>query len=430
MNQWSEPGRELPVVSHADVVVCGAGPAGVTAAIAAARTGASTVLIEAHGALGGVWTSSLLSHIIDADNKPGIMAEILDRLKQRNAQVSPVDYDVESMKLVLERLCLEAGVQVRLHSRVVAAGRDDANRLAVAITESKSGREAWAGRVFIDATGDGDLASVAGCGFDLGRDSDGKAQPMTLMALIGGLDAAELDAAGLLRKPGKGTGDVKQRILEQMEHAGVSPSYTAPTLFHIRDDLYAMMANHQYGVPCHDADAITRATLEAREELNHLVDALRAVGGPWRAMRIVATAEQIGVREGRRIRGRYTLTQDDLVRGARFDDAVCRATFCVDVHAVDPSQSRSYSSEGVRAKPYDIPLRSLIARDVDGLMMAGRCISGDFIAHSSYRVTGNAVAMGQAAGRVAARAAQTNRLPHDVRWQEVAGELATTSADS
>jgi hypothetical protein len=135
-------------------------------------------------------------------------------------------------------------------------------------------------------------------------------------------------------------------------------------------------------------------------------------------MQVVATAEQIGVRDGRRLAGRYTVVKNDVAGGARHEDAVVRATFSVDVHALTKDKS-AYSSMGVKVKPYDIPLRALIARDVDGLMMAGRCISGDFIAHASYRVTGNAVAMGEAAGATAAVAAKNKSAPHDVPWSEV-----------
>ena len=115
------------------------------------------------------------------------------------------------------------------------------------------------------------------------------------------------------------------------------------------------------------------------------------------------------------------MTRDDLVNGARHPDAVARATFNVDIHAATREENRkeTISHGNFKMKPYDIPLRALLAKDVDGLMMAGRCISGDFVAHASYRVTGNAVAMGEAAGKVAALAAKTNRLPHEVDWSEI-----------
>jgi hypothetical protein len=119
------------------------------------------------------------------------------------------------------------------------------------------------------------------------------------------------------------------------------------------------------------------------------------------------------------------VTTDDLLAGARHDDAICRVRFPIDVHSPDPNQSKGIAPVGrsMRSQPYDIPLRALIARDVDGLLLAGRCISGDFLAHSSYRVTGNAVTMGQAAGTLAGLAARSHHLPHDVPWPEVRAAL-------
>ncbi len=415
-----EPSREVPVVDAADVVVCGSGPAGIAAALAAARTGARTTLIETHGCLGGVWTSGMLSWIIDAADKPGIMREIIAELDRRGARATRVPggrdftYDVEQMKLLLERLALQAGVRVRLHTRVVATAREG-RRLRAVFTESKSGREAWAGKVFVDATGDGDLSALAGCGFDLGRPGSGECQPMSLLALITGLEAdaiAEFIGGGLY--------EPKQRLFAEFKRAGVTPSYTAPILFRIYDDLFAFIGNHEYGVSALDAGEITAATLRARAEVHSLVDALRALGGPWGRMRIVATADQIGVREGRRIHGLYTVGEADLVAGARHEDAVCRANFGIDVHSTNKSRGGSYEpANRTRTQPYDIPLRALIARDMDNLLLAGRCISGDFLAHSSYRVTGTAVALGQGAGAAAALAALTDTPPAEVPWPKV-----------
>jgi hypothetical protein len=178
------------------------------------------------------------------------------------------------------------------------------------------------------------------------------------------------------------------------------------------------MTNHEYGFKGISARDVTKATLDARRELHALLDGLRAQGGVWKNLRLVATAEQIGVREGRRLRGLYTVSSEDLRLGRAQEDAVCRVTFPIDVHSTDPAKEKGIEQRDWRAKPYDIPLRSLIAKDVPGLMMAGRCISGDFIAHSSYRVTGNAVALGEAAGNVAAVAAKTRRLPQEVPWTE------------
>jgi hypothetical protein len=155
------------------------------------------------------------------------------------------------------------------------------------------------------------------------------------------------------------------------------------------------MANHEYGASGLDAGRITQAMLAARDELHRIVNGLRALGEGWAGMHIVATAAHIGVREGRRIHGAYTLTADDLLHGRRHLDAVCTVHFPVDVHATNHAHGAGYGNEGVHSRPYDIPLRALIARDVDNLLIAGRCISGDFLARASYRVTGNAVPLGK-----------------------------------
>jgi hypothetical protein len=424
-----EPARETAVVEAVDVVVCGGGPAGVAAAIAAARAGASVRLIECHGQLGGVWTSGLLSWVLDAGNKGGVMRELIARLDERGARRPQVQggvaYDIEEMKLLLERMCIAAGVRVRLHTRVVAASRDEHNRLAVVITESKSGREAFAAKVFIDATGDGDLAAQAGCGFDIGRPTQGpgsagperagETQPMTLMCLVTGIDREATSA--FHERDGRPWAAPKDALLAEFRRAGVEPSYGRPTIFEIRPDLYAWMINHEYGVSALDAQQITDATIHARAELFDHIGALRGLGGVWSNLRIVATASQIGIREARRIRGRYVVTTQDLLDGRRHDDAVCRVTFNIDIHSTNKSVTTGIDhSDRLRSQPYDVPYRALVAKDVDGLLLAGRCISGDFVAHSSYRVTGNSVAMGEAAGIAAAVAATAGRLPHELDW--------------
>ena len=406
---FSEASRSTPVVNQSDVMICGGGPAGVAAAIAAAREGASTTLIELHGCLGGVWTAGALTWIIDHENKAGVMKEILERLQAGGFRARLADgtwtngYDVEGMKSVLEEMCMEAGIRIRLHTRVVAAGVDENKRLTHVITESKSGREAWSAKMFVDATGDGDLAAAAGCGFDMGRAEDGHTQPMSLLAILAGIEADQV--RGFISDEGLPWGVPLEALRQEMNRAGVEPSYSKPTLFRIHDNLFTLMANHQYLVKGTNADDLSRATLEARAEVRLIVDGLRSLGGCWANVRLVCTGAQIGVREGRRIHGRYTVTADDLRNGTQHEDAAADVTFCVDIHSVDPKKDKGLHTGGIKTKPYQIPLRALIARDVDGLLLAGRCISGDFFAHASYRVTGNAVATGEAAGRHAAKVA-------------------------
>jgi hypothetical protein len=415
----NEPKRTLTVVKETDVIVCGGGPAGFAAALSSARSGAKTTLIELHGCLGGVWTASLLSNIIDAGGKRGIMRELIERLNASDAQYTATKYDAELMKWTLEEMCREAGVEVRLHTRVTAAYRNSGNDIDYIVTESFSGREAWKAKVFIDATGNGELAAQAGCHFDMGEPGSGKVQPMSLMVILSGINEKDLVDAGYVKgvgRLGSPSEAGKRKLHAEILKAGIDASYAMPSFFTIRADMVALMVNHQYGVSASDADAISDATVHARREVNQIVDALRKTGGMWSNMRIVTSAAQIGIREGRRIHGMYMLTKEDLIKGAQFDDGVCTATFTVDVHALARSEGGGYGKAGVKMKPYQIPLRSLIAKDVNNLMMAGRCISGDFYAHASYRVTGNSVPMGEAAGKTAAKAVLTNTRVKDVRW--------------
>ncbi len=434
--RFVEPVQDLPLCEDADVIVCGGGPAGIAAALTAARAGARTRLFEVNGCLGGVWTAGLLTFIFDFD-KPGLSRELRDRLEDRGARRCQVPdqfvYEPEEMKLLVEDLCVEAHVKFQLHTRVAAAYCDQ-RRLRTVVTESKSGREAWRAPVFIDATGDGDLGAQAGCGWDIGHGgAECPCQPLTLNALAAVRDADALkdfisfyhvmDASD---RKGKWAHHRKATtgLLAEIRRAGIDPSYGHPTLFQVRDNLLMVMVNHEYNVKAFDAAALSEATVRARAEVFQIVRALAKLGGPWAGMQVAATAEQIGIRDGRRIHGRYTLTREDLA-GGRHEDAVTRATFGVDIHATDRETNKTtpISHGDVKFRPYDIPLRALIAKDVDGLLMAGRCISGDFLAHASYRVTGNSVATGEAAAAVAVLAAQSNRLPHEVTWKEAAALL-------
>lgn len=413
---------KLPLVDEADVIVCGAGPAGVAAAITAARSGAKVRLFEWRGCVGGVWTAGLLGYLLDFDH-PGFARELARKLAERGIRrgtsARAITYEPEGMKLLLEDLLVEAGVKFQLHTRVAAAYRDG-RQLTTIVTESKSGRQAWRAKTFIDTTGDGDLGALAGCEWEIGEAHDCPCQPMSLNALLVAKDASALKPMLHDEDP-----KCKDNLLAEIRRAGFDPSYGKPTLWQVRDNLLLVMMNHEYGIKPFDAAEVTAATVRARGELNRIVNGLRKLGGMWDGLQLIATAEQIGVRDGRRIRGRYVVSKDDVIAGTVHPDAVVKPTFAVDIHALsaDHNKTAAYTNRGVKVKPYDIPLRALIAKDVDGLMMAGRCISGDFIAHASYRVTGNATAMGEAAGVVSALAAKSRRLPHEVEWSEATEAL-------
>jgi hypothetical protein len=431
--KYVEENRSTAIAGSYDVIVAGAGPAGVSAAIAAARAGARTALFEVAGCLGGVWTAGMLAWVFDFD-QAGFSRELTSELDRRGARrgTNPdrYVYEIEEMKLLLEEMCMEAGVVVQLHTRVVAATKDGNNRLRNVITESKSGRQAWTAEAFVDCTGDGDLGALAGCGFDYGLEGTGQTQPMTFMALVN-VQSAEAISNCISFYEGSGGSQAHiskyRQFLVEINRAGLEPSYMAPTLFHIRDQLVAIMVNHEYGVTPFDEAQVTAASIRARKEVNTIVKALAKLGGPWEGIHLVASCDQIGTRDGRRIHGHYKVSQDDLIGGARHEDAAAYVKFNVDVHSFTKEKNRTengLSHYGIKAQHYEIPIRALIAKDVDGLLMAGRCISGDYLAHASYRVTGNAVAMGEAAGVTAAVSAQTGILPQELPWSSIKEKLS------
>lgn len=386
----------------ADVIVAGGGPAGIAAACAAARAGARVLMFEMQGSLGGVWTSGLLGFVLDF-GRSDTAREIISRLERIDARHGKRDgdfpYEPEYMKHVLESMCMEAGVRFQFHTLVTGVRKSaDGRRIEAVETTSKAGRQWWRARCFVDTTGDGDLAALAGCGFDTG-DGTGACQPASLDAILVVKDADLLKDRVLYADAGWECGT--ELFAADLARAGIRPSYGRPTLYRIHRHLLVMMANHEFNVPVDDPAAITEATVRARRENIELVRALSKLGGPWDGVRVVATAEQLGHRTARRIHGRYNVTREDVTTGRHFADGVALVTFPVDIHATDKMQT-AVSNGGVKSQPFQIPLRALQARDVDNLYMAGRCLSGDYIAHAAYRTTGTAVATGEAVGKAAA----------------------------
>ena len=420
-----EPARDVPVAGECDVLVAGGGPAGIAAAVGAARQGAKVILLEAKGSVGGIWTNGLLGCLLGF-NYSEFDRELLSRLDKYRARRtrSPESnfhafvYEPEYMKVVCEELLAEAGVRVRLGTGVVAAARDGRSVQAV-FTESKSGREAWLAKSFVDCTGDGDLAALAGCGFDVGGAEKGDPeQPASMIAVF-----TLPDDRGILKfvanehtnydSMGEATVNPKVEFAKELERVNIRPSYGHPTIFRMNRNLFVLMATHEYDVPVDDADKIGAATMRARREIVDLAEALALDAwnqpghrGAWAGLRLVATADQVCHRRARRIRGRYTMKVDDCFAGTAFEDAVATCRFGIDVHAVSRQMNKKNPAGSpfkLESKPYQIPLRACRAADLDNLYMAGRCISGDFFAQASYRVTGTAVEMGYNVGKAAAR---------------------------
>ena len=418
--------EKIPEAGAAEVIVAGGGPAGVCAAIAAAETGAVTMLIEEAGCLGGVWTSGALAWILDAEGKSrkSILTRIVKTLRQRDelefAGAGTPAFQVEAMKVLLDELSLAAGVKIRCYTRVVGVKRSSEGAISHLITESDSGREAWGGRVFIDCTGDGTLGALAGNAFELGEPSTHRTQPMSLLALLTGLDPEQVRP--YLAEQGAWH-EVAARFSSLLSEGTYRPSYRGVALFHLGKGLFMLMANHQYGCSSLDAGDLTKATIAARGEIYRQIQILRTRGPVWRNVQLVATGARIGAREGRRLNGLYRVTLRDVLTGKTHPDGICPVRFGIDVHALSQDGDCKLEATPPVAGCYEIPLRALIARDLPNLLMAGRCISGDFYAHASYRVSGNAAVTGQAAGILAALAAKRGTFPANVDYNDVIQEM-------
>jgi len=423
-----EAPRSTPVAADVDVVVVGGGPTGIGAALAAAGEGATTLVVERHGMLGGMWTAGLLNPLFDS-RKGWLVEKLIARLREADAwrdRKMPV-FDPERMKFTLEQMLAEANAQFWYHVQatdpIVADGA-----VRGVVVEGKSGREAVLAKVVVDCTGDGDVAARAGVPFQFGRKIDGLAQPMTLMFEVTDVEsfeghpADELEARYMLDAI---TSAIEKHHLPIQFPYGKRPRGT-PWLIQIpRPGVVAIQATHVYRYDATSTRDVTQATVEARRQAHEIfLPAMRKVPG-MENIRLSQTAPSIGVRESRHLEGQYTLSADDVATGRRFDDAVACCTFGCDIHEIYPDDPHS---KRIRAKPFEIPYRCLVPKDRDGLVFAGRCISGEHEAHASYRVTGTCMAMGQAAGLAAAIAAQRNVSPSQLDGRTIHDELRDRGA--
>ena len=404
-----ESPRRTPVVTEVDVLVVGGGPTGIGAALAAAREGAKTLVIERHGMLGGVWTAGLLNPLFDFEKKGWIVADLIERLKKANAWRRwkfSWTFDIEAMKLLLEVMLREAGAATWYYS-LVADTIVEQNRVRGAIVESKSGREAVLAKVVVDCSGDGDAAARAGVPFSLGRMPDSACQPLTLMFEIDGLgDWEQTKAEDLYDRMDEAIRDKKLPFRMPVGRVNF-----APWIINVpRAGAAVVQATHVYQINPLDTRQLTQATIDARRQAHELVQTMQHVAG-LEGVRLVQTAPAIGIREARHLVGRYTIGLEDLRAGRCFDDAVTFGAFGVDIHDVKPGEK---SAHGTKIRPYEIPYRCMVPESLGGLLFAGRCISGTHEAHASYRVTGTCMAMGQAAGLAAAIAAREGKSPEQI----------------
>lgn len=428
MGEFIHEQRQTPVAGRYDVIVVGGGPAGVGAALAAGRMGKKTLLVEQYGFLGGMWTAGLVIPVWDWENKGGIMQELVDGINAqgKNSSAGPLyTFDIEAMKLLLDRKMRSCGVDLLFHT-VFADAVLEGDTIRGILVENKSGRQAYLAQVVIDCTGDGDVAARAGAPYWIGRDSDGATQPMSLMFKLGNMDYVQ----NMDHFPSE---DGCTELFYYMRHAAKQAGLTDYAFNFERPYILRLPTPHQgiaemthvRGKSGLDAWELSAAEQEGRELVAEAMAFFTSYMPQFRDAFLEQTAPQIGVRETRRIRGEYVLTIEDLLKGAQFDDGICTCAFNVDIHQPD---GQSQEGMDIPIRPYQIPYRCLVPLQVEGLLVAGRCMSGTYEAHASYRVTGDCVAMGQAAGTAAALALEQGLTPRALDGKRVAAAMEQQGA--
>ncbi|MGQ0656204.1 MAG: FAD-dependent oxidoreductase [Betaproteobacteria bacterium] len=456
------PPRRAVIAAETDVLVVGGGPAGLGAAIGAAQAGARVVLAERYGFLGGNATAALVmplmsfhtqtptaekvgvnaagaTPLLPTDHGPGepviagVLKSLLERLVRVGGAIEPslatgyvVPFDPEWFKIIALELLDETGVQFVFHafaSDVLKEG----DQVRGAVFETKSGPLAMRARVVVDCTGDGDLAVRAGAPSEIGRD-DGLVQPMTLMFRVVNFRRAGFEAY-VKAHPRQWRG--VHGLWDLVREATQAGQLKLP-----REDILFFATPHEQEVSVNstrvtrvlgtDVWDLSYAEWMSRRQMRQIAEFLRRYVPGFDESYVAQSGVQVGVRETRRILGDYQLTAEDVLQARKFGDGIARGSYPIDIH--NPKGSGTVLKRLPPGEAYDIPLRCLLPQNVEGLVVAGRCLSGTHEAHSSYRVMPIVMATGQAAGICAALAAARGLAPRSVGAREVQRELLRQGA--
>lgn len=442
----------------AEVVVVGGGPAGMTAAIAAARNGADTILMERESCLGGVATSGLLcvwGPFVDDDpcwdydnsrlisekmicrkrcvngNKiiGGIADEILNKLvRLEGAECFGsgfIPLNPETLKFVAEQTCLEAGVRILYSTQIVGARVVNGSVKDLSVV-NKQGITEIAGDVFVDATGDGDLAFYAGAPWEKGRKKDGKMQAVTMVFRLGGV----MTGAKRIMKSNDERQKADEIFLLEYKRGNVSDKYGVGCITVVPGMQGVVSVNSQgtFDVDGTSAEDVTRATIRGRECVREMAALFKKYLKGFENCYLLDTAPVLGVRETRRILGEYVLTKEDILGAKKFPDHIGKNSYGLDIHL---PTSKKVKLSDILLKPgayYDIPYRCLLPKKVNNLLVSGRCISSTHEAQSSIRIMPCCMVTGQAAGTAAALCLKRGTIPNALSVKELQDVLTKDGA--
>lgn len=426
--------KNIPVVGRYDVVVCGGGPAGFIAAIAAARKGASVALVEQYGFLGGMATTSYVAPLSVFTYKGrkvigGIPWEFIERLEELGGgliekPLGNVAFDPELYKLLCQRMVLEAGVKLYLHSYLSGCVCGD-GRISQVIIENKSGSQALEAAVFIDCTGDADLAYMAGVPM---LDKSGRPlQPMSSYFILNGVDTDSPMVREAMHHNKQGENcyclPMRKKMLELQEELDI-PDFGGPwycTTLH--DGCVAVNVTRVSADAC-DAEQLSAAECSLREDCFRMAGIFRKLFPEFRNCYVASVAVNGGVRETRNIKGMHVISAQEYLNAFHYEDSISRGAHPIDIHASKgASQSVTFLEE-----PAYVPYRALIAEGFPNLLVAGRCLSADRVAFASLRVQASCMGSGQAAGVAAALASASGVSVQDVDVPVLVAELKNMGA--
>lgn len=421
--------KNAPIVGEYDVVVCGGGPAGFIAAIAAARNGARTALVERYGFLGGMATMGYVNPVSvftynDSQVVGGIPWEFVQKLENMGGgfiekPLGNVAFEQEHYKLLAQRMTLEAGVDLYMHSYLSGCVMDG-GRISQVIIENKNGTEALSSKVFIDCTGDGDLAALASV--EMQSDEGAPLQPLSSYFILGGvdLDTPMMQEAIRHNKQGENCHclPVREKLLERKEELGI-PEFGGPWFCRTgQDGVVTVNMTRTAGNAIDNRDFV-RAECVLREDAFRMAALLKDNFDEFKDSYLIAVSVQGGIRETRRIKGVHTITADEYVTAYHYHDSIARGAHPIDIHvASGPAQNITFLKT-----PAYVPYRALIAPSHSNLIVAGRCLSADKKAFASLRVQASCMDMGQAAGTAAAMAAISGLPVQEVNTELLVAKL-------
>jgi len=406
-----------------DVLVVGGGPAGIGAAIASARNGAETTLVERYGFLGGMATAGLIgpfmtSYSLNGEIQiiRGIFDELVCRMEEKGGAVHPskvragtpyssflvyghdhvAPFESEALKIVTFEIMEEAGVNLMLHTYFVDSICRD-NKIEGAVLVNKSGLQAVKAKVVVDCTGDADVAASAGVPTQKGRESDGLMQPASMFFKIRNVNLERVKQYAVEHPREK----LFAQIAEEAKKRGVFPvKRNHILLFETPKGEFLVNVSRLHNIDGTNPYSLSKAEVEGRKQVMMLIDFFKKNAPGLENIELAEVAQQVGIRETRRIVGEYVLTAEDILNSKEFEDVIALHSFPIDIH--DPNGSGGKFEGPKNGEYYEIPYRCLVPLKVDYLLVAGRSVSATHEAAGSIRVMPSCIAMGQAAGTAAA----------------------------